>query len=62
MLPMIAPDAAGPARNPFERLYHALIAPARCERTMALLLVTYAITWSVYGAIAKGSQDLHFAP
>jgi 4-amino-4-deoxy-L-arabinose transferase-like glycosyltransferase len=57
---MIAPDAAGPARNPFERLYDALIDPARCERTMALLLVTYAITWSVYGAIAKGSQDLHY--
>jgi dolichyl-phosphate-mannose-protein mannosyltransferase len=51
---------ARPARNPFERLYDALIDPARCERTMAFLLVAYAIAWSVYGTIAKGSQDLHF--
>jgi hypothetical protein len=51
---------ARPARNPFERIYGALIDPARCERTMALLLVAYAMAWSVYGAIAKGSQDLHF--
>ncbi len=48
------------ARNPFERLLDALIDPARCERTMALLLAGYAAVWSLYGSIAKGSQDIHF--
>ena len=57
---MTATDSAQPARNPFARLYDALVDPKRCERSMALLLVAYAIAWSVYGTIAKGSQDLHF--
>ena len=48
------------ARNPFERIFDALIDPARSERTMALLLGGYVAAWSVYGAIAKGSQDVHF--
>lgn len=49
-----------PARNPFARLYDALIDPARCERTMALLLTAYAAVWTIYGTVAKSSQDLHF--
>jgi 4-amino-4-deoxy-L-arabinose transferase-like glycosyltransferase len=53
-------EIARPARNPFERLYDALVDPARCERAMALLLAAYAIAWTLYGAIAKSSQDLHF--
>jgi hypothetical protein len=57
---MSSADIAGPARNPFVRLYDALIDPARCERIMAGLLAAYAIVWSAYGAIAKSSQDLHF--
>jgi 4-amino-4-deoxy-L-arabinose transferase-like glycosyltransferase len=57
---MSSAETAKPAWNPFARLYDALIDPARCERTMALLLVAYAIVWSAYGAIAKSSQDLHF--
>jgi len=47
-------------RNPFERIFDALIDPARRERTMLLLLAGYAAAWSVYGAVAKSSQDLHF--
>jgi hypothetical protein len=47
-------------RNPFERLFAALVDPARCERTMLWLLAGYVVTWTAYGAIAKGSQDLHF--
>ena len=27
---------------------------------MLILLAGYAAAWSLYGAIAKGSQDLHF--
>jgi 4-amino-4-deoxy-L-arabinose transferase-like glycosyltransferase len=57
---MTATEIARPTKNPFARLYDALIDPARCERTMALLLVNYAVIWTAYGTIAKGSQDLHF--
>ena len=57
---MTAADIGRPACNPFARLYDALIDPARCERTMAMLLTAYAIVWTVYGSIAKSSQDLHF--
>jgi Dolichyl-phosphate-mannose-protein mannosyltransferase len=48
------------SRNPFERIFAALIDPAKSERTMLILLAGYAAAWSLYGAIAKGSQDLHF--
>jgi hypothetical protein len=44
----------------FERLADALVDPARRERTMAALLAGYALVWSLYGALAKGSQDIHF--
>src|ERR1700686_3861320 len=47
------------ARNRFERLFDALTDPARCERTMLLVLAGYFATWSLYAAIAKGSQDIH---
>ncbi|HET8920023.1 MAG TPA: glycosyltransferase family 39 protein [Xanthobacteraceae bacterium] len=47
-------------RNPFERIFAALIDPAKSERTMLVLLAGYAAAWSLYGVIAKGSQDLHF--
>jgi hypothetical protein len=57
---MMTTVTGAPARNPFARLYDALIDPARCERTMARLLLIYAVVWTVYGAIAKSSQDLHF--
>ncbi len=57
---MTTTEIATPAKNPFARLYDALIDPARCERTMALLLVNYAVIWTLYGTIAKSSQDLHF--
>jgi hypothetical protein len=48
------------ARGALERLFDALIDPARCERTMAILLAAYAAVWTLYGVIAKGSQDIHF--
>jgi Dolichyl-phosphate-mannose-protein mannosyltransferase len=48
------------SRNPFERIFAALIDPAKSERAMLTLLAGYAAAWSLYGAIAKGSQDLHF--
>jgi 4-amino-4-deoxy-L-arabinose transferase-like glycosyltransferase len=47
-------------RNPFERLFAALTDPARSKRAMLWLLAGYVAAWTAYGAIAKGSQDLHF--
>ena len=32
---------------------------ARRDRAMLLLLVGYALVWTLYGSIAKSSQDLH---
>jgi Dolichyl-phosphate-mannose-protein mannosyltransferase len=47
------------ARNRFERLFDALTDPARCERTMLLVLAGYLATWSLYATVAKSSQDIH---
>jgi 4-amino-4-deoxy-L-arabinose transferase-like glycosyltransferase len=57
---MTVAEATQRIRNPFERLFAALIDPARSERAMLWLLAGYVVVWSAYGAIAKGSQDLHF--
>ncbi len=48
------------AGNPFARIFDALIDPARRERTMLILLAGYVTAWSIYGTLAKSSQDLHF--
>jgi 4-amino-4-deoxy-L-arabinose transferase-like glycosyltransferase len=53
-------ETAGASRNPFERIFAALTDPAKSERTMLVLLAGYAAAWSLYAAIAKSSQDLHF--
>ena len=45
---------------PIEGLLGALTDPTRRERTMALVLAGYALIWALYGAIAKGSQDINF--
>jgi len=57
---MTIAEKTGVSRNPFERIFVALIDPARRERTMLVLLAGYAAAWSLYGAVAKSSQDLHF--
>jgi Dolichyl-phosphate-mannose-protein mannosyltransferase len=43
-----------------DRLMAALIDPARRERAVVAVLAAYCGLWSLYGAIAKGSQDIHF--
>jgi len=43
-----------------ERLLDALLDPKRADRTVLALLAGYAAVWSLYGAIAKSSQDIHF--
>jgi 4-amino-4-deoxy-L-arabinose transferase-like glycosyltransferase len=45
---------------PADRLVAALTDPSRRARTAAAVLIAYAAVWSLYGAIAKSSQDLHF--
>ena len=45
--------------KPFERMLDALTGTRR-ERNVVWLLVAYCAAWSLYGALAKGSQDIHF--
>ena len=47
------------ARNLIERLFDALVDPARRERTMVAVLVCYFAVWSLYATVAKSSQDIH---
>ena len=47
----------GPAL--IERLLDALTDPARRERTAVAVLLGYVALWTLYGVIAKGSQDIH---
>jgi 4-amino-4-deoxy-L-arabinose transferase-like glycosyltransferase len=42
-----------------ERLFDALADPARRERTAVAVLLGYVALWTLYGTIAKGSQDIH---
>jgi 4-amino-4-deoxy-L-arabinose transferase-like glycosyltransferase len=45
--------------KPFERLLDVLTGERR-ERNVVWLLIGYCALWSLYGALAKGSQDVHF--
>lgn len=47
------------ALRPLDRLYEALIEPARRERAAIGALSGYLLIWTLYGVIAKSSQDLH---
>ena len=55
----ISPFNFRPATHFAEHLLDKLDDPTRRERTAALLLVGYAAVWTLYGVIAKGSQDIH---
>lgn len=43
--------------KPIEKLIDALTGPVRRERTMLAVLAVYAVVWTLYGVIAKSSQD-----
>jgi len=43
-----------------ERLIDMLTDPARRERTVFIVLAVYAAIWTLYGIIAKSSQDVQF--
>jgi 4-amino-4-deoxy-L-arabinose transferase-like glycosyltransferase len=48
------------SRSWLERLFDALLDPARSDVVMASLLAGYALVRSAYAAIAHSSQDTHF--
>jgi 4-amino-4-deoxy-L-arabinose transferase-like glycosyltransferase len=52
-------DAGRRGRELIERLTDALADPARRERTAAIVVLGYVALWTLYAAIAKGSQDIH---
>ncbi len=45
---------------PAARLTAALADPARRERAAVATIVGYVLVWTLYGVIAKSSQDVHF--
>lgn len=46
-------------RSAFDALTATLLDVSRRDRAMLLLLAAYAAAWTLYGTIAKSSQDLH---
>jgi len=56
---MSTADLVRPGHNRFERLFDAVIDPARRELAIALLLSGYAAAWWLYAVISNGSQDIH---
>ena len=55
----VTTGALRPAARLPERLLDALADPVRGERNATAVLLVYAGLWTLYGAIAKGSQDIH---
>src|ERR1700740_2513679 len=58
-MPTASAEPVRMARNPIARLADILRDASRNDRGVLLLLVAYALNWTVYGSIAKSSQDLH---
>ena len=48
-----------PATRLAERLIDALDHPSGRERNAVLVLLVYVVLWTLYGAVAKGAQDIH---
>src|SRR5215469_15603240 len=54
-------DRSGPLPTRLlDSLLDRCVDPARAERVVLGLLAGYAAVWSLYGAVAKSSQDVHF--
>src|SRR5437762_12853009 len=47
-------------RGSLVRLGDALADPRRGERAVIWLLLAYTIVWTLYGVLAKSSQNLHY--
>jgi 4-amino-4-deoxy-L-arabinose transferase-like glycosyltransferase len=56
---MAATKTISLACRSFDQLCAALIDRSRANRAMLLWLVLYALTGTLYGSIARSSQDLH---
>ena len=54
-----APHKAAHKVSWLDRALDALADPVRRERAVVALLASYAAIWSLYGTIAKGSQDIY---
>ncbi|TMJ91913.1 MAG: glycosyltransferase family 39 protein [Alphaproteobacteria bacterium] len=52
-------EGGGRAFARVKRLLDALADPSRRERTVVVVLLGYVALWTLYGAIAKASQDIH---
>ncbi len=52
--------AAGSKLAPFERLADGLVDTKRRGRTVLCVLAAYDALWTLYGVLAKGSQDINF--
>src|ERR1700730_15662137 len=48
------------SQNALLRLLDALVDPLRRELTALFMLASYAAVWTLYGVVAKSSQDIHF--
>ena len=57
--PMNTTDLVRAVDNRLERLFDAVIDPARREGAMALLLCGYAAAWWLYAVISNSSQDIY---
>jgi 4-amino-4-deoxy-L-arabinose transferase-like glycosyltransferase len=55
----LVPTACNLVATRVARLIDRLRDASRRDRAVALLLTGYAVTWTLYGSIAKSSQDLH---
>jgi Dolichyl-phosphate-mannose-protein mannosyltransferase len=54
-------DRSGPLlKRLLDSLLDRCVDPTRAERAVLGLLAGYMAVWSLYGAIAKSSQDIHF--
>ncbi|MBM3526688.1 MAG: glycosyltransferase family 39 protein [Alphaproteobacteria bacterium] len=56
---MTEPSPSSRLLAPAEGLAAALTDPARRERTVVAVLAGYVAIWTLYGVLAKSSQDLH---
>src|SRR4051794_12527330 len=52
-------DSGGRGLALMERLLDSLTDPARRERSVAVALLCYVALWTLYGMLAKASQDIH---
>jgi hypothetical protein len=53
-----ARDLASRALRPAEKVYAALVDPARQDRAVLGLLACYVVIWTLFGVVSKGTQEI----